>query len=115
MTNLKHIDLSNCKLPMLQLVSVSEMSDHSSPQHINLSQNYLDVEHYFNDATLPKLSNKELIHLDFSYYCKLSFAAVDHIFMLLKHCTSLTHLNLHSCSIAESTELLAFLQYNHNL
>ena len=81
----------------------------------NLSQNYLDVEHYFNDATLPKLSNKELIHLDFSYYRKLSFAAVDHIFMLLKHCTSLTHLNLHSCSIAKSTELEAFLQYNHNL
>ena len=43
---------------MLQMLSILELSDHSSPEHINLSWNFLDVEHNFDDATLPKLSNK---------------------------------------------------------
>ena len=111
---LKHMDLSDCKLSLLQLTSCLLLSCHSSIQHLNLSLNSADLTFEFGNANLVTFDNEKLMYLDLSH-CKLPYVAVNHIFMLLSYCKSLTHLNLHSCTITEKVSLKALLYNKYSL
>ena len=111
---LKHMDLSDCKLSLLQLTSCLLLSCHSSIQHLNLSLNSADLTFEFGNANLVTFDNEKLMYLDLSY-CKLPYVAVNHIFMLSSYCKSLTHLNLHSCTITEKVSLKALLYNKYSL
>ena len=105
---LKHIDLSNCKLSPLQLISFLVSSCYGSIQHLNLSLNNSDSNLDVDNVNLTTPENDKLTHLNLSH-CSLPCSAVNHIFMLLSQCTSLTHLNLHSCAVTKHTSLKSFL------